>query len=106
MRCSYMFFHKPAGGNMIRFSHTFNKGRVFVKCSENAEEEKELNTLAQEVNMICGMTKKTHLWIVAEFQVGLRKVVVTSLEEKVAVNDNDLVTLGSKVIERLTHQGD
>ena len=89
---------------MIRFRHSFNKGVVFVRCPENAEEEKQLNTLVQEVNMICGMTKKTHLWIVAEFRVGSQKVVATSLEEKVEIDSSDIATLQAEVMKR--SQGD
>lgn len=89
---------------MIRFSHTLSRGVVFVRYPENVEEEKQLNTLVHEVQMICEMTKKTGLWIVAEFQVGLKKAVVTSLKEKVEINSDDIRTLQAEVVKR--SQGD
>lgn len=84
---------------MIRFSHTFSRGTVFVRCPENVEEEKQLNTLVQEVDMICRMTKNTGLWIVAEFQTGLKKAVVTSLKEKIEINSDEILTLQTEVLK-------
>jgi len=82
---------------MIRFSHVLSSGVVFVRCPENVEEEKQLNTLVHEVNMICGMTKNTGLWIVAEFQVDFKKILVTSLKEKVEINSADIAVLQIEV---------
>lgn len=82
---------------MINFSHIFSCGTVFVSCAENIEEEKQLNTLVHEVLAICKMTKSTGLWIVAEFHVGLIKVVAMSLKEKVELHEHDIPTLQAEV---------
>lgn len=89
---------------MIRFSHIFDKGQVFVRCPESDEEQSELDTLVQQVTYICSMTKNTGLWIVIEFQAGLRKVVVTSLEKKVEISSTDITVLQTEVLKR--SQGD
>lgn len=82
---------------MINFSNTFRNGRVFVSCSENVDEEKQLDTLVKDVNTICGMTKNTGLWIVVEFKVNLKKVVVMSLKERVDINENDISVLKAEL---------
>ncbi|MCR4263967.1 MAG: hypothetical protein NUV98_04595 [Candidatus Roizmanbacteria bacterium] len=86
---------------MIRFSRLFDKGQVFVRCSENEDEQRELNTLVREVTSICNTTKRTGLWIVADFEVDLKKVVVTSLEKKVELNSDEIRVLQAEVIKRL-----
>lgn len=82
---------------MIRFSRLFDKGQVFVRCSENEDEQRELDTLVREVTSICNTTKRTGLWIVADFEVDLKKVVVTSLEKKIEITNEDILILRAEL---------
>lgn len=87
---------------MITISHVFSKGRVFVSYPETIEEEKQLQTLVQEVTMICKMTKNTGLWIVTEFEVDSKKAVAMSLKEKVEITDTDISLLHAGVVVEIS----
>ena len=82
---------------MITFSHTSRKGVVYVRCSENKDEENQLKVLASEVRMICNMTKKTGLWIVDEFEMNSAAVIITSLERLIEIENRDIEAIKEKL---------
>lgn len=87
---------------MIIIQNQVGEYFVFAHYPQNDTEEKELRTLVREVAYInrdriqgCG------LWILKEMELDGRSIIVTSVNQKVELDESNLVQFRTAVIEKL-----
>lgn len=76
---------------MIKRQYRIHGVYIFVSCSENEEERKQLETLVRETEYICSTGVKTGLWIVSHWICNGHMVAIMSLREKATLDDKDIL---------------
>ncbi|KKU13074.1 MAG: hypothetical protein A3J06_03480 [Candidatus Moranbacteria bacterium RIFCSPLOWO2_02_FULL_48_19] len=86
---------------MIKVCHQIGKQFVFASYPENDVEERDLQGLVRETKYLHSICDRVGLWILAEFQLNSRTVVVTSINDKADLGESDLVSLQATIFEKL-----
>ncbi|HAO64665.1 TPA: hypothetical protein DCQ44_01650 [Candidatus Taylorbacteria bacterium] len=82
---------------MIVFPRQCGSKTVYVRFSENKDEDKQLEILVREVEVVCRISKNTGLHIVHSTCCAGRRLIITSLRQKEEISAKDLAGIKEEV---------
>lgn len=86
---------------MIKVCYQARGQFVFASYPENDVDERGLQGLARETKYLHTICNRVGLWILDEFWLNGRTVVVTSINDKVDLNEGDITRIQNEILKKL-----